>query len=137
MISIHSLQNSTKRIFGYQFKYQPQIQRKDESYVKFKRKKQKVKSAKGITLVVLVITIIILLILATISIQKLTNTGLFAKAKETRDKTANAEENQARTLNEYEDELNKYISGDIKTTVKKVANNIGSVLSTTDNTELV
>ena len=75
-------------------------------------------------------------IIATISIQKLTNTGLFAKAKETRDKTANAEENQARTLNEYEDELNKYISGDIKTTVKKVANNIGSVLSTTDNTEL-
>ena len=101
-----------------------------------KEKEQKVKSAKGITLVVLVITIIILLILATISIQKLTNTGLFAKAKETRDKTANAEENQARTLNEYEDELNKYISGDIKTTVKKVANNIGSVLSTTDNTEL-
>ena len=34
---------------------------------------------KGITLIALVITIIILLILATISIQSLTNTGLFQK----------------------------------------------------------
>ena len=95
---------------------------------------------RGITLVALVITIIILLILATISIQSLTNTGLFAKAQEAKEKTQNAEENQAKTLNEYEDELNKYVS---ETTtkppapqVKKVADNIGSVLSTTDNTEL-
>ena len=53
---------------------------------------------RGITLVALVITIIILLILATISIQSLTNTGLFAKAQETKEKTKNAEENQARTF---------------------------------------
>ena len=91
---------------------------------------------RGITLVALVITIIILLILATISIQSLTNTGLFAKAQEAKEKTQNAEENQAKTLNEYEDELNKYISGDVKKPVKKVSDNIGSVLSTTDNTEL-
>ena len=86
------------------------------------------------------ITIIILLILATISIQSLTNTGLFARAKEAKDETQNAAENQAKTLNEYEDELNKYISGTPTTPlapqVKKVADNIGSVLSTTDNTEL-
>ena len=63
------------------------------------------KSNNGITLVALVVTIIILLILATISIQSLTNTGLFSKAKEARDKTANAAENQAKILNEYEDEL--------------------------------
>ena len=95
---------------------------------------------RGITLVALETTIIILLILATISIQALTNTGLFAKAQEAKEKTQNAEENQAKTLNEYEDELNKYVS---ETTtkppapqVKKVADNIGSVLSTTDNTEL-
>ena len=68
------------------------------------------KENKGITLVALVITIIILLILATISIQSLTNTGLFAKAQEAKEKTQNAEENQARTLNEYEDEVNKYVS---------------------------
>ena len=92
---------------------------------------------RGITLVALVITIIILLILATISIQSLTNTGLFQKAQEAKEKTQNAEENQAKTLNEYEDELNKYISGTIsKQPVKKVEDNIGSVLSTTDNTEL-
>ena len=72
------------------------------------------KSNNGITLVALVVTIIILLILATISIQSLTNTGLFSKAKEARDKTANAAENQAKILNEYEDELNKYISGNTK-----------------------
>ena len=38
---------------------------------------KKIKTNNGITLVALVITIIILLILATISIQSLTNTGLF------------------------------------------------------------
>ena len=97
---------------------------------------KKTKRQNGITLVALVITIIILLILATISIQSLTNTGLFAKAQEAREKTRNAEENQARTLNEYEDELNKYISGNVKIPIKKVTDNIGSVLSTTDNTEL-
>ena len=60
------------------------------------------KSNNGITLVALVVTIIILLILATISIQSLTNTGLFEKAKEARDKTANAVENQAKTLNGFD-----------------------------------
>ena len=72
--------------------------------------KERYKSTKGITLVALVITIIILLILATISIQSLTNTGLFAKAQKAKEKTKNATENQAKTLNEYEDELNKYVS---------------------------
>ena len=75
---------------------------------------KKIKNNNGITLVALVITIIILLILATISIQSLTNTGLFKKANEAKEKTQNAAENQAKTLNEYEDELNKYISGTSK-----------------------
>jgi len=44
--------------------------------------KRKLKREHGITLVVLVITIIILLILAGISIQAITNTGLFNKANE-------------------------------------------------------
>ena len=73
--------------------------------------KKVLKNTNGITLVALVITIIILLILATISIQSLTNTGLFEKAKEAKEKTQAAEINQAKTLNEYEDELNKYVSG--------------------------
>ena len=77
--------------------------------------KKTLKNAKGITLVALVITIIILLILATISIQSLTNTGLFEKTKEAKEKTKNATENQAKILNEYEDELNKYVSGTTQT----------------------
>ena len=40
----------------------------------------KEKSIKGITLVALVITIVVLLILAGISIQAITNTGLFSNA---------------------------------------------------------
>ena len=71
--------------------------------------KERYKSTKGITLVALVITIIILLILAAISIQSLTNTGLFKNAQKAKDETQNAAENQAKILNEYEDELNKYV----------------------------
>ena len=77
---------------------------------------KKTKKQNGITLVALVITIIILLILATISVQALTNTGLFAKAQESKEKTQNATENQSKTLNEYEDELNKYIPGETSKT---------------------
>jgi hypothetical protein len=87
-----------------------------------------------------VITIIILLILATISIQSLTNTGLFQKANEAKEKTQNAAENQAKILNEYEDELNKYISGNVEKTFKGKtvtdAIQYADVLNKNDNTEL-
>ena len=89
-----------------------------------KEKTQNSKNAKGITLVALVITIIILLILATISIQSLTNTGLFQKANEAKEKTQNAAENQAKTLNEYEDELNKYISGTTGEKAEKLSDKV-------------
>ena len=86
------------------------------------------------------ITIIILLILATISIQSLTNTGLFKNAQKAKDETQNAAENQAKILNEYEDELNKYISGIAKEPFKgkTVADAIqyADVLNKNDNTEL-
>ena len=91
---------------------------------------------RGITLVALVITIIILLILAGITISSLTNTGIFGRAKESKEKTQAAEANQAKTLNEYEDAVKQYGSASQPTTVKKVADNIGSVISATDNTEL-
>ena len=52
--------------------------------------KKTFKSSKGITLVALVITIIILLILAGISISALTNTGIFGKAKEAKQKSDEA-----------------------------------------------
>ena len=93
---------------------------------------------KGITLIALVITIIILLILAGISISALTNQGLFKNAKAAQNATEKAEKEQGQRLNEYEDEINKYLnnSNEDKKEVKLVANNINKVLSTTDNTEL-
>ena len=68
---------------------------------------QKIKTNKGITLIALVITIIILLILAGISIMALTNTGIFEKAKEAKEKTEQAEKNQQALLSEYETEVEK------------------------------
>ena len=73
---------------------------------------------KGITLVALVITIIILLILATISIQSLTNTGIFKRAQEAKNAMENAEAEQALILNEYENELNSYYTPESKPQIK-------------------
>ena len=64
---------------------------------------------KGITLVALVITIIILLILAGISISALTNTGIFQKAKDAKQKSEDAALDQNTKLDEYENELDKYL----------------------------
>ena len=88
------------------------------------------KENKGITLVALVITIIILLILAGISISTLTNTGIFGKAKEAKEKSEAAEKQQSETLDSYEKELNKY------TSIELTADRTGAVLSETDNIEL-
>ena len=60
--------------------------------------KKKYKNKKGITLVALVITVIVLLILATFSIQSLTNTGLFGKAKEAKEKYQISNEQEAINL---------------------------------------
>ena len=65
---------------------------------------------KGITLVALVITIIILLILAGITISSLTNTGIFGRAKEAKEKTQQAQRNEQEVLSQYMDELNKQSS---------------------------
>ena len=58
----------------------------------------KEKSIKGITLVALVITIVILLILAGISIQAITNTGLFANAKQAKEKSMEGQLKEEITL---------------------------------------
>ena len=71
--------------------------------------KKILKNTKGITLVALVITIIILLILAGISISALTNTGIFQKAKNAKQKSEDAELDQNTKLDEYENEIDKYI----------------------------
>ena len=82
--------------------------------------KKKINREKGITLIALVITIIILLILAGISISALTNQGLFKNAKTAQNATEKAEAEQGKTLNEYEDEINKYLSNNDKTEGKFV-----------------
>ena len=71
--------------------------------------KKTFKNSKGITLVALVITIVILLILAGISISALTNTGIFQKAKDAKQKSEDAELDQNTKLDEYENEIDKYI----------------------------
>ena len=73
--------------------------------------KKTLKNVKGITLVALVITIIILLILAGISISALTNTGIFGKAKEAKQKSDEAALDQNTKLDEYESEINAYLPG--------------------------
>ena len=92
---------------------------------------------KGITLIALVITIIILLILAGISISALTNQGLFKNAKIAQNATEKAEKEQGQRLNEYEDEINKYLNNaneDEK--IGLITDNINKELSKTDNTKL-
>ena len=81
---------------------------------------KKYKSQIGITLIALIITIIILLILAGISISALTNQGLFKNAKEAQNAMNKAEGEQGKVLNEYEDEINKYLENDDKTAKKLV-----------------
>ena len=65
---------------------------------------KKLEKKNGITLISLVITIVILLILAGISISALTNTGIFAKVKEAKEKSNNFEKEQSKILDAYENE---------------------------------
>ncbi len=92
---------------------------------------------KGITLIALVITIIILLILAGISISALTNQGLFKNAKAAQNATEKAEKEQGQRLNEYEDEINKYLNNSNEDEkIGLITDNINKELSKTDNTKL-
>ena len=90
---------------------------------------------KGITLVALVITIIILLILAGISISALTNTGIFQRAKDAKQKSADAELDQNTKLDEYENEIDNYLPK--QNSNKTVEQAKEKVLSTEKNIELV
>ena len=66
---------------------------------------KKIKKEYGITLVALVITIIILLILAGISIQAITNTGLFEQVEEAKKKTENAQIEENEILENYYEQM--------------------------------
>ena len=66
---------------------------------------KKLKQQKGITLVALVISIIILLILAGISIQAITNQGLFGRANEAKRDSEIANIKEQIQLDIYEKQL--------------------------------
>ena len=97
--------------------------------------KKTFKNSKGITLVALVVTIIILIILAGISISTLTNTGIFEKAKDAKQKSADAELDQNTKLDEYENEIDNYLPK--QNSNKTVEQAKEKVLSTEKNTEIV
>ena len=67
--------------------------------------KKSLKNPRGITLVALVITIVILLILAAISIQALTNQGLFGKANDAKRESEIASIKEQIALDIYEKQL--------------------------------
>ena len=93
--------------------------------------KKTFKNSKGITLVALVITIIILLILAGISISALTNTGIFQKAKDAKQKSENAALDQNTKLDEYENELDKYLPKQLVDKVNDGTIKVGDYISYT------
>ena len=93
--------------------------------------KKTFKNSKGITLVALVITIIILLILAGISISALTNTGIFQKAKDAKQKSEDAELDQNTKLDEYENELDKYLPKQLVDKVNDGTIKVGDYISYT------
>lgn len=93
--------------------------------------KKKIENEKGITLVALVITIIILLILAGISISALTNTGIFQKAKDAKQKSDDAALDQNTKLDEYENELDKYLPQKLADKVNDGTIKIGDYISFT------
>ena len=82
----------------------------------------KLKSTKAITLIALVITIILLLILAGISIQAITNTGLFGKARQAaqESKYASAAEKVALAVNASYDSIGKMNDNYLKENVNKI-----------------
>ena len=74
------------------------------------KKEIKNKQERGITLIALVVTIVVLLILAGVSISLvLNNNGVISKAKEARDKYAEAQTNDEKQLNEVSDWIKEAI----------------------------
>lgn len=89
------------------------------------------KKNSGITLVALVVTIIILLILAGISIQTLTQTNLFNKAKQAKNATENAQKEENKILSEYMNKMNEYLPETLASKVNSGEVPIGSYIKYT------
>ena len=104
------IKNSNARINKEKYKGG---EKKDE---KRNKKEIKNKQEKGITLIALVVTIVVLLILAGVSISLvLNNNGVISKAKDARDKYAEAQTNEEKQLNELANRIDEMETG-----IKKV-----------------
>ena len=90
--------------------------------IKVKENDKKIFKQKGITLIALIITIVLLLILAVISIQVMTNTGIFVKARQAaqESKYANAAEKVALAVNASYDSTGKINNEYLKENVNQI-----------------
>ena len=90
--------------------------------IKVKENDKKIFKQKGITLIALIITIVLLLILAGISIQVMTNTGIFVKARQAaqESKYANAAEKVALAVNASYDSTGKINNEYLKENVNQI-----------------
>ena len=89
---------------------------------------------KGITLVALVITIIVLLILAGISIQALTNTGLFSQAENAKRESEIANIKEQISLDIYEKQLEPPLGSITEGELETILSSYGTVNKGEDGT---
>ena len=89
------------------------------------------KNEMGITLVALIVTIIILLILAGVGITALTQTDLFAKAREAKEIAENAQTTENVILGNYENKISEIAGSREEITVDK--NEYNQLLKDVDN----
>lgn len=102
--------------------------------IKVKRKNKKILQQRGITLVALVVTIIILLILAGISIQALTNTGIFAQAENAKRESEIANIKEQIALDIYEKQLEPPLGSITEEQLEEILGKYGTVNKGEDET---
>ena len=86
------------------------------------------KASKGITLVALVITIIILLILAAISIQAITNTGIFTQANNAKRESEIANIKEQIVLDIYEKQLEPPVGSITEDQLETILGKYGTII---------
>jgi len=74
---------------------------------------KRTKEQKGITLIALIITIVVLLILATVAISSIQNDGILHYATNAADSWNKAQVNEAATIQNYLDYLDKHSQGEV------------------------
>ena len=121
------------------------MQKNIKESIKYMQNLQKDKNEIGITLIALVVTIVVLLILAGITINLLfSDTGLFGKAQEADNVWRNGEQSDINAIQELSNQVNGILNGTGngggstpgEDDTPKVEDNLGTVISSTENTDL-